>query len=115
MLRPKPRAASQLATPVAGRTDGETRFEIRHESGVQAVAVEEDGEFIVLEGSEALMKTGYVQQSDKSPKAHLLATGTLIPDGPDRLRFGMHGRSAVRQRRRSLFWIATAMAGSNGG
>ncbi len=53
-------ANTQTATPVAQRTAGEVTFEIRHRSGVSAEAVEEDGEFVVLEGSEALKDTGYV-------------------------------------------------------
>ena len=44
-------------------SSNEVHFEIRHKSGVQATAVEEDGEFIVLEGSEALTGTGHVQLS----------------------------------------------------
>ncbi len=39
------------------RTTGDVQFEIRQKSGVQATAVEEDGECIVLEGSEALNQT----------------------------------------------------------
>lgn len=87
MLKPQPRAVSDTATPVELRTSGEVRFEIRHKSGVQAEAVEEDGEFVVLEGSEALTGTGYVQQSYGGLKQKLVEDGVLInaPDG--KLRF----------------------------
>lgn len=57
MLKPQPRAVTQTAKPVEERTIGEVQFEIRHKSGVQATAVEEDGEFIVLEGAEVLPST----------------------------------------------------------
>ncbi|WP_424980386.1 GIY-YIG nuclease family protein [Leisingera sp. S232] len=87
MLKPQPRAVTQSQQPVAERTIGEVRFEIRHKSGVRAFAVEEDGEFIVLEGSEALSGTGYVQQSYGKLKEQLLADGILMPNGDERLRF----------------------------
>ena len=87
MLKPQPRAVTQTAKPVEERTSGEVRFEIRHKSGVQATAVEEDGEFVVLEGSEALTGTGYVQQSYGGLKEKLIADGVLIPNGIDKMRF----------------------------
>ncbi|SMY07236.1 GIY-YIG nuclease family protein [Flavimaricola marinus] len=91
MLKPQPRAVSQTATPVEERTTGEVHFEIRHKSGVQATAVEEEGEFIVLEGSESLTGTGHVQQSYGGLKEKLIADGVLIPHWPDqngsKLRF----------------------------
>ncbi|MDQ2092310.1 GIY-YIG nuclease family protein [Marimonas arenosa] len=92
MLKPQPRAVTQTAKPVDERTTGEVQFEIRHKSGVQATAVEEDGEFIVLEGSEALIDTGYVQHhTAKSTKERLLTEGVLtkegVGDGENKLRF----------------------------
>jgi len=91
MLKPQPKAVTQTAQPVEERTTGEVQFEIRHKSGVQATAVEEDGEFIVLEGSEALSGTGYVQQSYGGLKEKLIADGVLVPQdvpsGTTRLRF----------------------------
>ncbi len=87
MLKPQPRAVTQTAKPVEERTTGDVQFEIRHKSGVQATAVEEDGEFIVLEGSEALTGTGYVQQSYGGLKEKLIADGVLTPHGADKLRF----------------------------
>lgn len=84
MLKPQPKAVTQTAQPVDDRIAGEVRFEIRHKSGVQATAVEEDGEFIVLEGSEALTGTGYVQHNTtKATKEKLLSEGILVPvEGP---------------------------------
>ncbi|TPE53929.1 GIY-YIG nuclease family protein [Amaricoccus solimangrovi] len=91
MLKPQPRAVSQAAQPAEQRTTGEVHFEIRHKSGVQATAVEEEGEFIVLEGSEALTGTGYVQLGYRELKEKLIADGVLVPQGlgqaTDRLRF----------------------------
>ncbi len=87
MLKPQPRAVSDTATPVDLRTSGEVRFEIRHKSGVQAEAVEEEGEFVVLEGSEALTGTGYVQQSYGGLKQKLIEDGVLTPPLDGKLRF----------------------------
>lgn len=91
MLKSQPKAVTQTAQPIEERTSGEIQFEIRHKSGVRAMAVEEDGEFIVLEGSEALNGTGYVQQSYGGLKEKLIAEGVLQPQaptsGPDKLRF----------------------------
>ncbi|MEX3015500.1 GIY-YIG nuclease family protein [Gymnodinialimonas hymeniacidonis] len=88
MLKPQPKAVTQTAKSVEERTSGETQFEIRHKSGVQATAVEEDGEFVVLEGSEALSDTGYVQNPGyASLKDKLVANGVLVSDGPGRMRF----------------------------
>jgi hypothetical protein len=91
MLKPQPRAVTQTAKPVEERTAGDVQFEIRHKSGVQATAVEEDGEFIVLEGSEALTGTGYVQQSYGGLKEKLIAEGVLVPQdvppGTNKFRF----------------------------
>lgn len=87
MLKPQPRAVMQTTKPMEERTTGDVQFEIRHKSGVQATAVEEDGEFIVLEGSEALIGTGYVQQSYGGLKEKLIADAVLIPHGSDKLRF----------------------------
>lgn len=78
MLKPQPRAASQTGTPIEQRASGEVRFEIRHKTGVQAEAVEEDGEFIVFEGSQALLNTGFVQQSYAGLKQKLIADGILL-------------------------------------
>ncbi|QIE56430.1 GIY-YIG nuclease family protein [Pikeienuella piscinae] len=89
MLKPQPRAVTQTVRPVEERTTGEVRFEIRHKSGVKATAVEEDGEFIVLEGSEALTGTGYVQQSYGGLKEKPIADGVLVPHdapGAEKLR-----------------------------
>jgi hypothetical protein len=80
MLKPQPKAVTHTAQPVEERTTGEVQFEIRHKSGVQATAVEEGGEFIVLEGSEALTGTGYVQQSYSGLKEKLIADGVLVHD-----------------------------------
>mgnify|MGYP000061085223 CR=1 FL=1 len=91
MLKPQPKAVTQTAKPAAERTSGEVQFEIRHKSGVKATAVEEEGEFIVLEGSEALTDMGFVQKSYGGLKEKLIADGVLVPQdrspGDGRLRF----------------------------
>ncbi|WP_444461743.1 GIY-YIG nuclease family protein [Rhodobacter capsulatus] len=87
LLKPQPRAASLVSTPVEQRTSGEVKFEMRHKTGVQATAVEEDGEFIVLEGSQALSNTGHVQQSYGRLKRSLVDQGILVPSAPNMLVF----------------------------
>ena len=57
LLKPRPVAVVSPATSTAGA--GEVRFEIRHKSGVKASGVEEEGEFVVLKGSQALKDAGY--------------------------------------------------------
>lgn len=84
MLRPQPKAVLRRET--VAQAEGQVQFEIRHKSGVQATAIEEDGEFIVLEGSEALTETGYVLQSYGGLKLGLLQSEVLVPQGT-RLRF----------------------------
>lgn len=87
LLKPQPRAASLVSTPVEQRTSGEVKFEMRHKTGVQATAVEEDGEFIVLEGSQALINTGHIQQSYGRLKKSLVDQGILVPSAPSMLVF----------------------------
>ncbi len=86
MLKPQPRAASQTGT-IDQRTMGDVRFEIRHKTGVQAEAVEEDGEFVVLEGSQALINTGFVQQSYSGLKQKMITEGILVPHDSDMMTF----------------------------
>ncbi len=77
LLKPQPKAAIATGTPVEARTAGDTTFTINHKSGVQAMAVEDDGEFIVLEGSEALKDTGYARNSYAKLKQDLIEKGVL--------------------------------------
>lgn len=87
LLKPQPKAASKTDEPISARTANETVFEIRHRSGVTAEAVEEDGEFVVLEGSQALRAPGYVTMNYASLKISLLEKGVLQPDGESFYRF----------------------------
>jgi Domain of unknown function (DUF4357) len=57
----------------------EVRFEIRHRSGVKAYAVEADGEFVVLAGSQALKEPGYARNSYAGLKEDLVHQGVLVP------------------------------------
>lgn len=77
LLKPQPHAAAMTKTPISVRIENEIAFEIQHKSGVKAQAVEESGEFIVLEGSEALKGTDHVQGSYGELKAELVAKGVL--------------------------------------
>jgi hypothetical protein len=77
LLKPRPRAAIATETPLEVRIENETKFSINHKSGVRAVAVEEDGEFIVIEGSEALRDTEYARNSYAKLKQDLITKGVL--------------------------------------
>lgn len=85
-LKPQPKAALQIA-PASERTTGETVFEIRHKSGVTATAVEEDGEFVVLEGSQALRAPGYASMNYGSLKDGLVERGVLVQQSDELYRF----------------------------
>lgn len=76
LLKPQPIATIR---PVGSSSDvGDVRFEIRHKSGVKATAVEEEGEFIILEGSEALKDAGYSGMTAYGKlKQELIAKGIL--------------------------------------
>lgn len=87
MLKPQARVVSDTTTPLNQRTSGEILFEIRHKTGVKAEAVEEDGEFIVLEKSEALKDTGQVQLSYGKLKTKLIDEKILIAKADGKLHF----------------------------
>lgn len=57
--------------------DPQAMFEIRHHSGVKAFALEEDGEFIVLEGSQSLKDSAYAGRGYSELKQELIAQGVL--------------------------------------
>ena len=76
LLKPRPIATTKPAS-TAPET-GEVSFEIRHKSGVKAVGVEEEGEFIVLKGSQALKDAGYQGGNSYGElKQELIAQGVL--------------------------------------
>ncbi|MEB3422130.1 GIY-YIG nuclease family protein [Salipiger marinus] len=83
MLKPQPKAVTQTAQPVEQRTTGEVQFEIRHKSGVKATAVEEDGEFIVLEGSEARYDSGAERKDYDALKEQLIEDEVLVDKSED--------------------------------
>jgi Domain of unknown function (DUF4357) len=90
LLKPRPKAAIATGTPVAAQIANETKFTINHKSGVKAVAVEEDGEFIVLEGSQALRDTDYARNSYAKLKQDLIGKGVLkITSDPTRYEFSV--------------------------
>ncbi len=86
MLKPQPRAVTQTTKPVEERTSDGVQFEIRN-SGVDALAVEENGEFIVLEGSNARQNTENVKLSYIGLKERLIEDGVLEVVDHNLLRF----------------------------
>ena len=84
LLKPLPQpVGTEAAGMVVGPGPNGVRFEIRHMSGVKALAVEDEAEFVVLRGSEALKDTGYARNSYARLKGELIRNGTLAasPDG----------------------------------
>lgn len=76
LLKPRPRALAETGQPA--RTEDEPKFELRHRSEVQATAIEEDGEFVVLAGSQALKRVGHVgTNSYRELREELIAQGVL--------------------------------------
>ncbi len=67
--------------PIEAAGLSDAQFEMRHKSGIRALAVEQDGEFVVLAGSQALKDTGYAMQSYASLKADLVLKGVLVNKG----------------------------------
>jgi hypothetical protein len=62
------------------KSTNRAQFQIHHRSGVKAYAIETDGEFVVLTGSQALKDPGYATNSYASLKADLIRQGVLVPE-----------------------------------
>lgn len=77
MLKPQPKAVVEISTPIEQRTSNDVHFEIHHRSGANAEAVEEEGEFIVLEKSRCLKETDYVGTTYSALKETLIESGVL--------------------------------------
>lgn len=76
LLKPRPRTLKSTGAPT--REVGGPKFEIRHKSDVQATAVEEEDEFVVLAGSQALKDAGYTGTNSYGElKKELIAQGVL--------------------------------------
>jgi hypothetical protein len=76
LLKPRPQGVVKDGISISGTpptASPEIRFEVRHKSGIKAIAVEEEGEFVVLEGSEALKDTDYARNSYGKLKQELIA------------------------------------------
>lgn len=86
MLKPQPKAVSAEATPNSPSISNEVQFEIRHKSNVKATAVEEEGEFIVLQGSEAVPSTPS-HNSYAALRQKLIEEGVLVAEPHGGLRF----------------------------
>lgn len=84
LLKPLPQpAGTEAAGTVVGSGPNGVRFEIRHRSGVKAFAVENEAEFVVLSGSQALKDAGYARNSYARLRSELIKNGILVasPDG----------------------------------
>lgn len=86
LLKPRPQGSVKVEASGSGWTLNATatvlpqiHFEVRHRSGIKAFAVEEEGEFVVLEGSEALKDAGYARNSYAQLKQQLIGDHILEP------------------------------------
>ncbi len=79
MLKPQPKAVANPSRPMAERTEAEFRFELQHKSGVKAMAMEQDGEFVVLEGTEVLQDSGSPGRTYAALRTRLIEEGVLVP------------------------------------
>jgi hypothetical protein len=82
LLKPRPQGSVKVEASGFGATamvSPEIRFEVRHRSGIKAFAVEEEGEFVVLEGSEALKDAGYARNNYAQLKQQLIDDHILEP------------------------------------
>ncbi len=75
-LREPPKSLDVDSEPQQKQT-----FEIRHRSGVRADAYEDNGQIVVLKGSEALKDTGYATNQYRPLKELLIAQGVLRQAG----------------------------------
>lgn len=82
LLKPRPIA---VATLLNGPVEDNPTFEIRHKSGVRATATEQDEEFIVLAGSQALKGNTYQGKNYGELKDGLIARGILRPTAGGKL------------------------------
>lgn len=86
MLKAQPTPAKQAAKSQA--LVQEAKFELRHKSGITAFAIEEDGEFVVLKGSEATKDAGFASNSYGPLRDGLMKSGILqIAPSGDRYIF----------------------------
>lgn len=77
ILKDRPAAAMTKAS--SAPLTGQIRFEIQHKSGVRATGTEENGEFVVLQGSQALKDAGYQGANSYGDlKRELMAQGVLV-------------------------------------
>jgi len=81
LLKPMRRAEKGQSTSVVSISGSQETpiFEIRHKSKVHAEAVEENGEIVVLKGSEALKNSSYRTNQYRSLKKLLVEKGVLQP------------------------------------
>jgi hypothetical protein len=79
LLKPRPTITEATLVKTEEAPANEARFEIRHRSNVQALAIEADGEFVVLAGSQALKNTDYAKNSYATLKEELIGQGILVP------------------------------------
>ena len=83
LLKTRPqivKAASSGEIETTAAQQPEIRFEIRHKSGVKAVAAEEEGEFVVLEGSQAVRDAGHAYNAYSDLRKELTDKGILSLD-----------------------------------
>lgn len=79
----KPRPSRTRAQTDKTSNEDIPQFEIRHKSGVKALALEQDGEFVVVEGSQALKNAGYSSTDNYGSLKHELVTKGILETSED--------------------------------
>jgi len=86
----KPRAATSISSAMDIKV-GQATFELRHWSEVRATGIEEDGEFIVLQGSQALKNGGYQSANSYGELKQELISQAILTSSEDE-KFYMFAR-----------------------
>ncbi len=78
MSQPSPQIRSEAATSESPSSPPRlAQFELRHRSEIKTQAFEQDGEFIVMEGSEALKDGGFTTNTYRELRGDLISQGVL--------------------------------------
>jgi hypothetical protein len=85
ILKDRPAAAMTKAS--SAPLTGQIRFEIQHKSGVRATGTEENGEFVVLQGSQALKDAGYQGANSYGDLKRELMAQRVLVEASDGNRF----------------------------
>jgi hypothetical protein len=88
LLKPRPRLVRGVGPESDDSSETEqVRFEVRHRSGIKALAIEGEGEFVVLSGSQAIRDSGNQNPNYATLKRDMVEQGVLVQTSDDRYQF----------------------------